>query len=87
LRYGRYEDKTAYLREVRRADLASGGVGEPAPREGKDHYLEHHKARTTPAAADAFDALRRCFINDMHLTEKIPAKTGSPTVVAGTQSK
>jgi hypothetical protein len=59
LRYGRWDDRTVYIREVDRRELENGVVGEPPPKEGKGHYLQKHLDKTTRAASDAFEALRR----------------------------
>jgi hypothetical protein len=72
LRYGR-DGGCAYLREVDAADIERGVVDEPAPGEGKEHYLEIYRTEATPAVSDAFDALRR-ELEALGFTEKVHGK-------------
>jgi hypothetical protein len=72
LRYGR-QGGYPYLGELEPIDIEQGRVNEPAPREGKEHYLDKYRAETTLAVSEAFDELRR-ELEALGLTEKIHGK-------------
>jgi hypothetical protein len=72
-RYGHTDAGTAFLRDVKVGQLRNGMVGAPAPRTGKEHYLEEYRQGSTRAASQAFDALRR-ELNGLGLSERILGK-------------
>jgi len=73
LRYGRWNDCSVYVREVDPRQVEQAIVGDAAPSESKDHYLEKRREKSTPAASDAFDTLRR-EMEGLGFIEKITGK-------------
>jgi hypothetical protein len=71
LRYGYRADGTVLIQQVDRRTLPP--EGDPPLDLSKDHYLDQHLARTTVAARQAFQLLRRRIV-ELELAEKIHGK-------------
>lgn len=71
IQYGYREDDTVVIQQLDRRKLPA--TGDPPRVLSKDRYLDQHLAKTTPAAREAFQLLRRRLVK-LGLVEKIHGK-------------